>query len=143
MTREDRDQLLNYVIPMAKQLLAKYGEFYPFGAHVTSEGKVGGGMGYTESERPTVQEMTDLVVGGLRDEVRRKTVRATAVYVNVTIELPDIGRTDAIRITLEDADQEALNAVLPYSILSPGHVDYRELMFGRARPLVFSPSSAP
>jgi hypothetical protein len=64
----DLEQLLSFVVPFAEQTLAKYGEFFPYGSSMNSEGKIAAVAGYTGSERPKSAEVIDLLRSGFRRE---------------------------------------------------------------------------
>lgn len=139
MTRDDLNGLLNAVIPFARELMDKHAGFYPFGASLTSDGQtelIGAAGG---SERPPSQEVIDILLTGLRDAAKDGRIRASAVCADVKVKLPGVGKTDAIRVTLEDRGGEALNAFLPYKVHSGDAVEYGEMTFARADPLVFQP----
>ncbi len=142
MSQEDRDDLLNLVIPFAQRLLAKYGEFFPFGAIVTTHGKKGLTQGYEGSERPPPKEVIDLTLSGMQHEAKTGKIRAAALCVNVRIAPPGLDETDAIRVTLEDVDGEAVNCFLPYVLRGNAEITYGELVAGRANPLIFVSPSA-
>ena len=61
MSNEDLDVLLNAVIPLAQQMLEKYGEFYPLGASMDAQGKAGLVGVMPKSEYPQAQEIIDLL----------------------------------------------------------------------------------
>jgi hypothetical protein len=132
MSREDIDNLLNLCLGFADEMLAKHGEFYPFGAKINAEGESDMVQGLMGEERPSEEQLISLTLAGLRNEAERGGIRASALCVNVTLSRPD-GRTDAIRVMLEDAS-EAMYAFLPYKIGFGRRVKYGELEVSRAQP---------
>ena len=139
MGRDELDGLLNLCLDFANKMLTEHGEFYPFGAKVSSDGESGLVQGSTGEERPAEQALIALMLEGFRDEARRGTIRACALCVNVALTRPDGERVDAVRVTLEDAN-EALNLSLPYKIGFRGRVKYGELERNPAQPQVFRPN---
>lgn len=103
----DLDGLLSVVLPMAQKMLSDNGEFFPFGAIVTTEGRseimaADPGLG----ERPPSAAVIDGLLIGFR--VREQT-RATAMCADVHRE-----NTDAVMVALEHLEGVALNVFLPY-----------------------------
>ena len=82
-SQDDLDGLLAVTLPFAQQLLAKYGEMYPFGAAVTIDGQtrlVGDDAGL--GERPASAEVRTSLLDALRrtrEEVIRFTLSTMAV----------------------------------------------------------------
>ncbi len=107
--QDDLDGLLNSVLPFAEQTLAKYGEMFPFGAAVSSEGQVemmaaDPGQG----DRPPSTEILNLLYQGARESA--ETRRAVAFVADVRIE-----GGDAIRVELEHREGTSLALVIPYT----------------------------
>jgi hypothetical protein len=107
--QHDLDGLLNAVLPFAEQTLAKYGEMFPFGAAVSSEGVVemmAADVG--QGDQPPSAEILDLLYEGARESA--DTRRAVAFVADVRIE-----GGDAIRIELEHREGTSLELVIPYT----------------------------
>jgi hypothetical protein len=107
--QDDLDGLLNTVLPLAEHLLGKHGEFFPFGASVSSQSEtsltvVDPGLG----ERPA----SDAVLAGLVDGARANATawRAVAFVAHVRAN-----GSDAVRVELEHQDGVALVVLLPYT----------------------------
>src|SRR5262249_39288957 len=126
--REDLDKLLNALLPFAQQILEQHGEFYPFGAALDT---VGGGQlfrGYKCPDGPSSPELIDLMLDGFRESARRGQYRATGLCADVRAPLPNTGKiTDAIRVTLEHTDGQAVHVFLPYSKTFWRRLRYGEL----------------
>jgi hypothetical protein len=123
-SQDDLDGLLDETLPFAQQMLAKFGEFHPFGAAVTVNGGTelfGADPGQGEHAGADVRA---LLLGGMRG-VREK-FRAFAVCCDV--RLPD---SDAIRVELEHQDGHAVAVLLPYKKKRFGRgFDYQDLRAG-------------
>jgi hypothetical protein len=105
----DMDALLNAALPLAEELLSKLGEFYPYGLAMTQDGKIAMIAGYTGTEKPTSNELLDILYKGLRAKAAEH--RGAAVVVDV--RLRGAG-TDAIQVEIEHRDGIALKVALPY-----------------------------
>jgi hypothetical protein len=61
------------------------------------------------------QEIIDLMLEGFRAGARSGDYKAVALCVDVRVDALDgSGRTDAIRVTLEENGGEAINVFMPY-----------------------------
>ncbi len=104
----DLDGLLNVVLPLAQKMLSENGEFFPFGAIVTNEGRselvaADPGLG----ERPASTSVLDELLGGFR--AKRDQTRATATCADV-----HRGDSDAVMVALEHHEGVARKLFLPY-----------------------------
>lgn len=105
----DLDALLNAVLPFAQQTLSKYGEMFPFGAAVSSEGQLellasSPGVG----ERPGSMAVLGALHDGARASARDRRAFAFAADVR------DSG-SDAVRVELEHREGLAIVVLVPYS----------------------------
>jgi hypothetical protein len=115
MAREDLDNLLSACIPFAQQMLGKHGTFFPFGATMSLTGEIGFGAAYDDKPGISAQEIADLTLEAFRAGARAGEYKAIALCVDVRVDAPDgSGKTDAIRVTLEERDGEAVNVFMPY-----------------------------
>ena len=126
-SQDDFDGLLNVTLPFAQQMLAKGGEFYPFGAAVTATGETrlfAGDPG--QGEHPASAEVLSTLLGGFRQT--RADLRAVAICSDV--RLTD---SDAVRVELEHRDGHAMAVLMPYKKKRFGRgVEYGELRAGAA-----------
>jgi hypothetical protein len=126
-SQDDLDGLLNVTLPFAQQMLATSGEFYPFGAEVTTAGEtrlLAGDL--TQGEHPASVEVLSTLLAGLRQT--RTDVRAVAICSDV--RLTD---SDAVRVDLEHREGHALAVLMPYKRKRFGRgVEYGELRAGAA-----------
>jgi hypothetical protein len=79
MASDYADNLLNVLLPFAKQTLQKYGEFFPFGAKVTTNGETVQVAGATDSERPPSQELIDMLIAGFLQEGANGEILASGI----------------------------------------------------------------
>src|SRR5262252_7105294 len=100
--KEEVEQLMNALIPFAQQMLAKRGEFYPYGGAITSAGKITM-IGATDGdEHPTSQKLIDTLIEGFRLNAKKGEYRATGLVFDVKVKPPNSDqKTDAIQINLD------------------------------------------
>jgi len=146
MAREDLDNLLSACIPFAQQMLAKHGTFFPFGCTLSPVGEISLVGCYDESgvaaeEIPALimhAESADWIIEGFRDGARAGDYKAVALCVDVQVDAPvGSGKTDAIRVSLEENDGEAVNVFLPYRRRLLRGIKYGELFASAADHVVF------
>jgi hypothetical protein len=108
----DLDELLNASPGFAQQQLAIHGEFYPYAAAIRPDGQTEmiAGQARTASEHPAAAEIIASCVAQLAS--RQHAIRAAAIVADV--RLPDNGG-DAIEVSLEHVDGQALRVLLPYA----------------------------
>jgi len=128
MAREDLNNLLSSCIPFAQQMLAKHGTFFPFGATMSPKGEISLAAGYDDKPGIDAREVISLTLDGFRAGARSGNYQAVALCVDVRVDAPDgSGKTDAIRVTLEENGGEALNVFMPYRKRMLGGVSYGEI----------------
>ena len=73
--KADCEAVMNAALPLAKQMLTRHGEFYPYGAVMTPSGEIGQIAGYDGDEHPQSNDIIKLVRAGLIQGARdRKSV---------------------------------------------------------------------
>jgi hypothetical protein len=127
--RRDFELLLGAALPLAQQLLASYGEFFPFAAALDADGvaeMMAGDPGVL-GERPAAQEVIEACLAML--VAQRARLRAAAVVSAVATP-----EGDAVRVDLEHVDGSALAVLVPYATGGEGP-EYGPLrvVAGRAR----------
>jgi hypothetical protein len=138
MAREDLDNLLSSCIPFAQQMLAKHGTFFPFGATMSTNGEISLAAGYDDKPGIDAQEIIELTLDGFRAGAQSGDYQAIALCVDVRVDAPDgSGKTDAIRVTLEENGGEALNVFMPYRKRMLRGVSYGEIFASAADHSVF------
>jgi hypothetical protein len=104
----DLDNLLNLVLPLAQELLGKNGQFYPFGASVSTVGEAALTAADPElGEHPQPEQ----VLASVYDRARAAAgeTRAAAFVSDVLVE-----GSDAVQVELEHRDGIALVVLVPY-----------------------------
>lgn len=138
MPHADLDALINAVLPLAQQMLAKYGEFYPIGAAVNVEGQPGIVGCMPESDHPEAEEVIDMLTTELQAEARNHEIRASVVcFDGRAIRPGETAQVDAICAHLEQDSGECVAVFLPYRKEISGQVTYGELFAGPLTPRIF------
>jgi hypothetical protein len=91
--QDDLDSLLNSSLPLARQMLEKHGEFFPFGAAISLNGEtrmVVGDPG--QGERPESDDVIATVLEGFTR--RRDDLRAVARRISGDTPRPDLVHQD-------------------------------------------------
>jgi hypothetical protein len=115
MAHPDLDELLNSLLPFAQQMLAKRGEFFPFGACMKSDGTIELVAGQTDSDQPPSQDLIDLIAEGLRAKASAGEIRAAGICYDVRIRPSGTSNPmDAICASLDHSLTEAVDVFLPY-----------------------------
>lgn len=113
--RAAAEELMNSLTPLAVQMLKEYGEIYPFGGIMTSEGEVVhyGAKGATD--HPNSSELISLLEKGFRAKIAENSVMAVALVLDVLIKPPGkSSKMDAIQFDIEHRDGYAVRVFRPY-----------------------------
>jgi len=138
MSRVEGDKILNALLPFAKQMLAKHGAFLPCGAFLGETGQVNLLAAKSGNERPQPQALIELLAGSLRKSAAAEKYQATGICVDVRVVPPGgTEKSDAIQVSIEYPDGEAVNVFLPYKKVTPGNVQYGEIFASSAIPRIF------
>jgi hypothetical protein len=115
--KSDCEDLLNAVLPMAENLLAAHGEFYPFGASMKPGHEISLTTPYDGRERPASQPLIDLLHDGFHQEAMKGTIVASATVYDVRIARPGAAsKTDAVAIELDHRDNYSTIVFFPYAV---------------------------
>lgn len=119
-TPEQLHELLTYCLDFAKVMLDDSGEFYPFGAVLRPDGKVGAVGGFDGHEHPNPQDIYRLLEAGFIKEIQDGSIVAVALTTNVNIPTNyEAPAPDGIRVHLESSDFSRF-IYLPYRITKQG-----------------------
>jgi hypothetical protein len=136
--RRQLDDLLDALLPMARGLLEKNGEFFPFGAVMDRDGKVTMVAGDTGTEHPPSDEVIELLRTAMRRE--KDDYLAVGVCYDVRVRTrAGAEPTDAICASLEHKGGMAVDVVEPYAKRA-NKVEYGPLAAQQGRRVVFSSS---
>ena len=138
MSRDDLDNLLSACIPFAQQMLEKRGSFLPFGCTMSPSGEISFAASYGDKAGVGAEEIADLLLEGFRAGAVSGEYQAIALCVDVSVDSPNgSGKTDAIRVTLEENGGEAVNVFMPYRKRVLRGMAYGELFASAADKTVF------
>ncbi len=118
--REQCEELLQAVMPLADKHLREHGEFYPFGATRSATGKITLVMASKDgSEHPLSAPIITLLRDGFRREAAAQKIVATALVYDVRIVPPgSTQKTDAVAIELDHRDHFSGVMFVPYTIVN-------------------------
>ena len=125
--QEDFSALLDALMPFAEQMLEKHGEFFPFGATVSTAGEVGGQATYDGDETPASEEVIASLIKAFRQEARGRKIRAAGICYDGRI-VQDGKKVDAVFVGLEHARGSASKTCVPYTKGKSGKVRFGEMI---------------
>ena len=135
--KQEIEQLLNYLLPFAEQMLSGDGEFYPYAATMDAGGEVQA-VSMAADEQPDVGELLLALHAELREQASRGAIRASGIAADVTLTDPDSGdTTDAVQLELDHADIEAVDVYVPYTTGDEG-IEFGELVAAAGQAPIFS-----
>jgi hypothetical protein len=118
--REEIEQLLRYLLPVAEEQLNRDGEFLPYAATLDPDGDVNSVVA-AEGEEPDVAELLTALHAELREQAAGGTIRASGIAADVTLTDPDTGVvTDAVQLELDHAETNAVDIYVPYETGTEG-----------------------
>lgn len=135
--RADMDELLDAVLPFARQMVEEYGEFHPMGASMGADGLVAQVGAYTGEEFPAGEDVIELLTADPAQRAEQGELRGAAICANVTVDLPDLGRTDAIQVAIEHRDADPIIVLMPYAKKWLRGWAFRELIAGPGQRTIF------
>ncbi len=115
--KQDAQLLVDELLPFAKLMLGKFGEFHPFGGKIAPDGSLVHVGAKTEDESGPSQEVIEVLEAGFRSEASSGAIRAAAIVVNVSVKPPGgSGKVDAIEIRIDHKDGYSVSVLFPYAI---------------------------
>jgi hypothetical protein len=138
---EEIEELLNFLLPFAEQMLKKEGEFYPYAATMAADGEVAAVAIHEGDEQPDVGDLLITLHDQLREQAADGAIRASGIAADVTLTDPDSGEmTDAVQVQLDHVDAEAVVIYAPYE-KDTESIRFGELVAAPGREPVFSAST--
>lgn len=139
---EEIQELLNFLLPHAEQMLGEHGEFYPYAATLDNAGSIEPVGPSIDTEDPDVGDILVALHADLREQAAEGTIRASGIAADVTLTDPDSGETtDAVQVELDHAEGDAVDIYVPYESAGEG-VKFGELVAAEGREPVFSADRA-
>lgn len=139
MAHTELDQLLQTLLTFAKIMLREHGEFYPFGAAMSSSGKITQvGARMEGDDHPPSEPLIDLLTETFKRQAGRGQLRAAGICYDVLTVPPDTEhKMDAICCSLEHYLGETVDVFVPYAKAAHGDVKYGEIFAAKRAPQFF------
>jgi hypothetical protein len=119
----DCKSLVDAVMPLAKQMLDRKGDFSPYGAAMTADGRITS-VGTNEGQAlpasiAVIRDLKAVFIAGAKE----RKFKATALVYKVSITLPASGRqSDVVAVSLNHRDGSSVKLLFPYTIESKSAV---------------------
>ena len=121
-------------------MLIAHGEFYPFGANLSSDGKQALTAAHDGDDRPPSQPLIDLLRAGYKEGAKSGRLAATALVYDVLVIPPGSStKTDAIAVELDHRGGYSVVVFFPYVIKS-GQVTFGESFANAGEHAIFGKS---
>ena len=118
MAHPELDALFNTLFPFAQTqtMLREHGEFYPFGALMTSSGEIRQvGAKMEDDDHPPSQLLIDLLTETFKKQATKGELRAAGICYDVrTVPPGEDQKRDAVCCGLERYSGETVNVFVPY-----------------------------
>jgi hypothetical protein len=136
---DEIQEILNFLLPYAEQMLSQHGEFYPYAAALGADGDLNAvATDVDDDDSPDVSEVLLALHQGLRERASEGAIRASGIAADVTLTDPDSGETtDAVQVELDHADADAVDIFVPYETEAEG-IKFGELVAAEGREPVFA-----
>jgi hypothetical protein len=113
--KTESETLMNEALPFAEKMLAKHGEFFPYGYVMKPSGEIALVAGYDGTDRPKSQVIIDLLVDGFKRDAAAGKVKATALVYDILVVPPGgTEKSDAIAVALDHRDNYSVVVISPY-----------------------------
>ena len=128
-----------FLVDFAQMMLREQGEFFPFGAGMTTDGEMTSLGSDTGERHPESKDVIALLHSALVEQATSGEIKAAGICMDVRVVPPGSeSTTDAICIELEHKDGEAIHVFVPYTV-TPSAVDYGETFATRGEQTIFLP----
>ncbi len=132
-------KMLDTAQSLARELLAKQGEFSPFGVTMSPDGTIGLQAGYAGEEQSST-DVIQLLEEAFRAGAQRGDYRATALVYDVFTTPPGKdARQDAIAVSVDHRDGDSAVVLYPYAFTAEGELTVEEPFAVEGKHKIFSP----
>jgi hypothetical protein len=135
--RDELDSLLNAILPFAQDMIAKRGEFLPFGAVLDAAGSLRLVAADIGSEYAESRAVIGMLRDGMKSQAASGEIRAAGLCFDVRIRDQGGKPTDAIEVDLEHRAGDAAQLLMPYAKRRFGAPRFGELIAGAIEPTIF------
>ena len=136
-TAEDARILVENAAAVARQRLAKEGEFHPFAFFMDADGRLQRLSPRQDARLPSPDAVLLLLQQAFRERAQAGACRAVAVVADVVIAMPGGGKSDALQIGIEHRDGYCVNFFHPYERRSDGTLRFLEPISSARAGIVF------
>jgi hypothetical protein len=113
--KADAEQLLGSVLPFAEKMLQQHHEFFPFGGHMTPDGKIGLDGTHDGAEHPPSQTLIDQLQQSFQQSARTQNLRSCAIVYDIrTVPPCRTEKQDAIAALVDHVSGYSVVVVYPY-----------------------------
>jgi hypothetical protein len=138
VSKGDLESLMNQLVPFAQQMLAKHGEFYPYGGVLTPLGEVELVGANDGRGQPPSEELISTLLAAFRERASSGKCTATALIADVrALPSSEDEETNAIRVSLEHVSGLAIDVFLPYEVGDDGQIQYGEHFARQGERIIF------
>ncbi len=117
--KSEVEDLMNDRLPFGQELLEKYGEFFPYGGAITSDGKIVSVAAYDGDEQPPSMDVINLLKNGFRQAAKKGEYKATALFYDVRVIPPGAKeKVDAIAIALDHKENYSVVVFFTYTLIN-------------------------
>jgi hypothetical protein len=113
--RAELDEMLEFLLKRAQQMLKEHEEFAPFGNVMSGDGQISATAGYDGSETLEPQELMDRIVAGMRRQAKEGQIRAAGLCFDVRIKGSDPKPSTTIAVALEFEAGDSVLFFQPYT----------------------------
>jgi hypothetical protein len=141
--KQDCEELMNAIMPLAEKMLRQYGEFYPFGGYVKWDGTiVHVGASDPDTDHPKSKDLIYVLRSSFQEMALANQCKAIAMVFDVVVNLPKSNnKSDAIQISVEHADGYSADVFFPYKI-ADGQLVYGETFAQQRKYEIFGETNA-
>jgi hypothetical protein len=139
MSHKDLDLLLDFLVHTASSLQVRGGNFRPFAAMMTAEGKIAKLGGHAANGHIAPAEALRSLEDGLRVMARQGRCKAVGLCFDTNFQQgPNTGSERAVGIFLEHRDGSAYRFVIPWDTNRSAHLSGKGLIPIPSPPKIFA-----
>jgi len=129
MAHPELNALFKTLLPFVQTMLREHGEFYPFGAVMTSSGEIQQvGPKMEDDDHPPSQPCIDLLTEAFKKQAKKGELRAAGICYDVlTVPPGEVEKRDAVCCCLEHYSGETVDVFVPYTRTADGGIEYGEI----------------
>jgi hypothetical protein len=86
--KQDSEELMNSILPVAETMLKRHGEFYPYGGYMKLDGSiVHVGAAEADTGRPKSKDLLFILRSSFQEMARARQCKAVAMVFDVAVAL--------------------------------------------------------